>query len=95
MVKHAAEYRWSSAAAHCSLREDSLLSADFPPQGAIEDWADWLRTEENAEVVDSIRGKSKTGRPCGETVFLEAIEKRLGRTIRPKKAGRPSKKRNG
>jgi putative transposase len=33
MVEHAEDYLWSSAAAHCGLRDDILLDADFPPSG--------------------------------------------------------------
>jgi putative transposase len=36
MVKRAEEYLWSSAAAHCGLRDDTLLANDFPPSALLK-----------------------------------------------------------
>ena len=36
MVRRAEDYPWSSAAAHCGLRSDSILESDFPPAGVID-----------------------------------------------------------
>ena len=38
LAERAEKYPWSSAAAHCRLRHDALLSQDFPHEGAINDW---------------------------------------------------------
>src|SRR6059036_3677089 len=45
IVKRAEDYPWSSAASHCGLRDDILLSKDFPPAGVIEDWSEWLTVD--------------------------------------------------
>jgi putative transposase len=95
MVERAEEYPWSSAAAHCGLRESELLATDFPPPGAIEDWAAWLRVEgEDNGAAERIRKRTHTGRPCGSEDFLLKLERMLQRPLRPKRGGRPRKKRN-
>ena len=92
MVERAEAYPWSSAAAHCGMRDDSLLSPDFPPTGVIEDWAEWLfEAREDDERYECIRRQTHTGRPCGCSSFLDQLEHLLGRSLRPKKGGRPRK----
>jgi len=92
MVERAEEYPWSSAAAHCGLRDAPVLSVDFPPAGVVEDWQAWLRDgPEESDAYDAIRKQTRTGRPCGSPKFLDQLEALLGRALRPKKPGRPRK----
>ncbi|HEX71788.1 MAG TPA: hypothetical protein ENN65_00515 [Candidatus Hydrogenedentes bacterium] len=94
LVERAEVYPWSSVAVHCSFREEALLADDFPPQGVIEDWPDWLAQETDIETEDRIRRQAHTGRPCGFTAFMDQWESLLHRTIRPpKRGGKP--KSNG
>ena len=93
LVEHAEDFCWSSAAAHCGLRSDALLSAEFPPPGVIEDWSAWLAQPEDEDLVARIRIETNTGRPCGDAAFLDQIEGILKRTVRPQKRG-PKPKRN-
>ena len=89
MVESAETYPWSSAAAHCGLREDAVLSTSFPPDGVIDDWGAWLREplEDEAETHSSIRQQTHTGRPCGSSEFLDQVETLLRRKLRPKPPG--------
>lgn len=91
LVEHAEAYPWSSAAAHCGLREDPLLAADFPPPDVIEDWSAWLAEDGDPETEDRIRRQTHTGRPCGAAAFLDQLESLLHRTLRPRKRGRKPK----
>ncbi len=93
LVERAEDYRWSSTAAHCGLRDD-LLSEGFPPDGVIPDWSRWLREEDDNQIVKTIRKHTHTGLPCGGTQFVDHLEKMLGRSLRPKKKGRKPKSRN-
>ena len=92
LVERAEQYRWSSAAAHCGLCRDELLSLDFPPPGVIEDWSAWLAQGEEMSVVEHIRQQTRTGRPCGSDAFLDQLENLLNRTVRRKKPGRKPKR---
>lgn len=93
MVERAEQYPWSSASAHCGVRQDAvLLPHDFPPAGVITDWADWLHEERSDdETGKRIRRQTHTGRPCGSSEFLDRLEHLLQRVLRPKKGGRPRK----
>lgn len=86
-------YRWSSAAAHCGLRKDSLLSPDFPPLNVVNDWKHWLSAE-NSRDVEIIRERTKTGRPSGSDSFVEKLESLLKRDLKLQKRGRKSIQRN-
>ena len=39
-----------------------------------------------------LRNKTRTGRPWGSEAFIEQMEARLGRPLKPQKAGRPVSK---
>jgi len=92
MVEHAEEHPWSSAAAHCGLRGDNVLSAEFPPPVVVKDWVSWLRDGPDEEdAYNTIRKQTRTGRPCGSPKFLDQLESLLSRVLRPKKRGRPKK----
>ncbi len=91
VVEHAEDYPWSSAAAHCGLRADALLSDEFPVKGVVEDWAAWLRNEEDEDAVTRIRRQTHTGRPCGAPAFLTRLGSLLHRDLHPGKRGRKRK----
>jgi len=95
MVKRAQDYLWSSAAAHCGLRTDPLLSNDFPPSGVIDDWAKWLELEQSAEEERIIRRHTSTGRPWCTPELLIQLEKLTGRHLQLRKPGRPKKEKKG
>lgn len=92
LVERAEDYPWSSAAAHCGLRNDVLLAKQFPPEGIVEDWQEWLRNEEDSATVKTIRRHTGTGRPCGSPSFVAKLEASLGRVLRPQKRGRKRKR---
>jgi putative transposase len=63
MVERAEDYLWSSAAAHCGLRDDILLAPDFPPPGVIGNWSEWLKVDHSDEEIHAIRSHTSTGKP--------------------------------
>ena len=91
LVARAEDYRWSSAAAHCGLRTDRLLSNDLPVLGLVEDWSSWLAVPNLREHDQLIRQRTESGYPCGSNDFIIQIEQKLGRPIRPQKPGRKPK----
>lgn len=88
MVTHAADYRWSSAAAHCFGLHDPLLEAGASSTVQVRDWAEWLEGEDNDAFERFLRECTRTGRPCGEEAFVKAIGKTTGHDFTRKKAGR-------
>ena len=93
MVRKAESYAWSSAAAHCGLRSDPMLSPlpGMVPVGTKE-WSSWLAEKEDEKMLAMIRLRTRTGRPVGSKEFIARLESRLGRPLQPRPIGRPSKK---
>jgi hypothetical protein len=60
----------------------------------VNDWADWLRTEDE-ENVARIRTTTRTGRPRGGKQILAQLESLLERVLHPKKRGRKTKASSG
>jgi len=51
------------------------------------EWRDFLRQGEVDEEAARVRACTRLGRPCGGSGFVEELEKRLGRPLRPRKPG--------
>ena len=93
MVERAEEYNWSSAPSHSGKRSDDLLSDHHELIGAIENWSEWLCEEGDPTVISQLRQCTRTGRPLGDPSFIDRLEEKLGRILRPKPGGRPRKHR--
>ena len=79
----------SSARAHLSGRHDGLVE----PSALLERFGDWrkiLSVDASPETLDEIRLYERTGRPLGETAFVDRLEAAVGRPLRPKNPGRPA-----
>lgn len=94
MVRKAQDYPWSSAAAHCQLRSDEVLTTKRRSRRqfeAIGDWAVWLAEAEELEKLEVLRRNADKGLPCGSVAFVQRLEKLTGRTLRYRPQGRPRK----
>ena len=87
MARLAEEYLWSSAAAHCGLRDDPVLSGDCPLVTDIKNWSEWLKIENPNGFDDHIRLHTRTGKPLGSDEFVRRIESQTGRKLLPQKRG--------
>jgi putative transposase len=90
LVRCAADYPWSSAAAHCGQKRDQVLADGLPSHGQVSDWPEWLSAEDAAQS-DLVRRQTRVGRPCGSASFFDRVEALLLRTVRPQKRGRKPK----
>ncbi|MGQ0383241.1 MAG: transposase [Gammaproteobacteria bacterium] len=85
-------YPWSSARAHCGLREDPVLSASASWQrqfDAIGDWSRWLAAGDSPGRIAELRNRTRQCMPCGSATFIETLEANSGRALRPQARGRP------
>jgi len=92
MEDRAETYPWSSAAAHCGLRADTLLttSVDWARYlAAISDWSAWLAAGDEQAAMVVIRRNTGKGLPCGSPAFVEALEVSSGRSLTHRPQGRP------
>jgi putative transposase len=86
LVAAPGDWRWSSAAAHLTGRADGLT--DIAALGAhVDDWARFLDEALEADVLDTLRGGERTGRPLGDERFVAEIEAVTGRSIARRKPG--------
>lgn len=94
MVTKAEQYRWSSAAAHCGLGDDAVLTGHRAWLGELEsvpDWSGWLAEGDRPSQLTVLRQQAWRGLPCGSDAFVRDVETRLGRLITPRLPGRPKK----
>ena len=91
MVTRAERYRWSSAAAHAGLREDTTLTGDAREWVCADDWSAWLAERDEGSTVERLRLCTRTGRPFGDESFTKRLEKLTGRILHPLPGGRPRK----
>jgi len=87
IVKRAEDYPWSSAAAHCGIRHDEVLSYDLPLLDVIPNWSAWLKIQEENTDLEFIRRRTQTGRPCASDEFVRKLEAQFGLSLLPKKRG--------
>jgi putative transposase len=81
IVERARDYRWSSAAVHCDLRDDKMVSDDLPLVKEITNWDAWLKDDQSEEEVNFIRDRTQTGRPCADDEFLKSLERQVGKKL--------------
>ena len=92
MVRKAENYRWSSAAAHCGLRPDPVLtgSPSWRRQfDSIGNWSAWLAEGDEPDKLDVLRLHADKGLPCGSARFIQKLEKMTGRALQFRPRGRP------
>ncbi len=97
MVAKAEDYPWSSAAAHCGLTNDAILSQrpEWKKQcDQISNWSAWLAAGDETEKLEILRRNIEKGLPCGAEKFIRELEKIAGRSLCYRPLGRP-KNKNG
>ncbi|SRR5258708_38583453 len=96
LVRHTADYAWSSALTHLGGSDGAGLIdlEQWRVNWTPEEWARWLRDgEEREDVVRAIREATHAGRPLGSPEFLGRLQQSWERKLTPGKAGRPRKER--
>lgn len=85
MWARAEDYPWSSAAAHCGLKKDAVLTKErhWQPQfEGVGNWSAWLAEGEDNQVVETLRKHARKGLPCGSDEFIDRLELSTGRRLR-------------
>jgi REP-associated tyrosine transposase len=92
LVQRAEDYPWSSAAAHCGLRQDPLISDDLPLLRDVPDWSSWLAGVESDEELRRMRECAERCYPVGSEAFVRRIEEQSGCRFPARNGNRKSKK---
>ncbi len=87
LVRRARDWRWSSTRAHLAGADDDLVTVR-PLLDLVPDWTGMLRGGLSDVDGDAIRSGERTGRPVGDTAFVERLEVDLDRILKPRKPGR-------
>src|SRR4030043_843146 len=87
------DYRWSSASAHPSGEDDTLVKV-APLLVMVDDWEEVLAAEVEEQRLREIRKHECTGRPLGSMSFVERLESTLGRSLQRQKPGPKKEKGN-
>ncbi len=90
LVEKAEDYQWSSASSHIAGKDDALVKA-APLLEIAGNWKIFLSEDTSEQERNDLRQHERSGRPLGSEYFLETIEKKLGRILRPQKPD-PKKK---
>ncbi len=92
IVRKMENYGWSSAATHCGLRSDPVLSL-LPKGCPVEPlgWSAWLAEGDDEKMLTTLRLHTRTGRPAGGKRFMTELEILTGRKLRANPVGRPKK----
>ena len=93
LLQKAQDYPWSSAAAHCGLRRDPLLSGDLELADHVGDWSAWLADGDDEQDLTALRTATRTGRPAGDDTFIRRLEHLCGKVLRARPRGRPKKRK--
>jgi putative transposase len=89
----AADWPWSSTPAHLRRQDDGLVTVS-PLLDRVDRFADFLEVPVDPEQVAALTKGQTIGRPLMGDQELGELEKRLGRTLRPGKPGRPPSQKN-
>ncbi len=87
LAKRALDWKWSSAAALLKTRDDGLTDAKAV-QAQFGDVALFLAEGPESEMMDLLLRRAESiGRPLGGAAFMQRLERKLGRTLKPAKRG--------
>lgn len=87
LVKRAEDWAWSSTQAHVGLADDPLVHT-APLIARYGDFAGFLgQAGDDEPEWRALRMSETSGRPLGAATWLEELEVRTGRVLRPQKRG--------
>ena len=84
------DWRWSSALAHIKGEDDKLVQVK-PMLDRVTNWTDYLTETTNMDEEALLQLHTRTGRPLGNTSFVQQLEAITGKALAPKMPGRKAK----
>lgn len=87
LVNRAEDWPWSSVRAHAGVAPDGL-TLQAPVLARIPNFVGLLLEPTDDPSFAALRAAERLGRPLGGAAFLEELEARLGRRVRPQRRGR-------
>jgi putative transposase len=87
LVDSAEEWEWASTRALLDPARGDGITYTAPVLERVPDFAVLIRSGEDAALSTALRKSECTGRPLGDSKFLDRVEAMLGRDARPGKRG--------
>lgn len=85
------KYLWSSAKSRIKIGTTNGFVKTFQTLSTIPNWKEYLSRPMDVDEINKIQLHLQTGRPRGSNIFLDNIEHKIGRSVRPQKRGRKPK----
>jgi len=92
LAKRAVDWRWSSVHAHLGREREIQITDTAPMAKRVPGFADFIRAGEDEELSKAVRRAESIGRPLGDGAFMDKLETRTGRRLKPRRRG-PEPKR--
>ncbi|CAC9444842.1 hypothetical protein BCLUESOX_1080 [bacterium endosymbiont of Bathymodiolus sp. 5 South] len=90
MVEKATEYQYSSAAYHCRLVANNIIT-DYNIGVNVQEYEDYFMMGENQKALGVLRCNIYKGLSCGSDCFIADLGKMIGRDFGFKNVGRSKK----
>ena len=87
LVKSPFDWPWSSARYHLEGTDSRLLKTQFLRRIIQKPWDIFLNDDVLNDEMELFRKHERTGRPMGDSSFIEALETLLDRVLKPQKPG--------
>lgn len=86
LVERGQDWRWASMRAHLRGKDDEVTEL-APIKDRFPRFAGLLASDPELDLFDRLRAAESIGRPLGGDRFLARIERRTGRSLKPRKRG--------
>jgi putative transposase len=86
LVERARDWRWSSVRAHVGGRDDGI-TAIAPVSERYPNFTHFLSEQSDEEMIEQLRRAETIGRPIGNPKFLDMIERKTKRVLKPARRG--------
>ena len=90
ITSHPEDYIWSSTRAHLAGQDDQLVKVS-PMLERVSNWQTYLESDLDDAIINALQLHTRTGRPLGDDAFVDILELKLGKALRPLKPGRKRK----
>lgn len=87
LVNRPEQWPWSSARAHLAGESDGLVNVAPLLRIFGKPWEKVLGQAAESEQTETLRRHERTGRPLGDTAFIEMLEGKTHLRLRPRKRG--------
>ena len=87
LAKRAVDWRGSSVHDQLSHKRRGTLTDTAPLRERYPDFAGLIESGEDEDLSMALRRAETIGRPLGDTAFVEVLERRIARILRPAKRG--------